>query len=199
MYRLPTTITIRDNEFKIREDGDFRMVLDCFEALQDEELSDEERVISSLVIFYGDIQCLDDLSTLFPDQETITEAVTKMYDFFNCGQKSVGAEQQYKLIDWSQDEQIICAGINKVANTEVRALPYLHWWTFMGYYISIGESVLSNVVSIRHKIATGKKLEKYEKDFKKDNPNYFSFDYRTAEQKEEDIRMRELFNNFNKK
>ncbi len=198
MYRLPTTITIRDSEFHIREDGDFRVILDCFEAIQDEELTDEERVISSLIIFYGDIQCLDDLYTLFTDEDMIKEAVEKMYDFFNCGQKTVGAKQSYKLIDWGKDEQILCAGINTVANTEVRALPYLHWWTFMGYYISIGESVLSTVVGIRHKVATGKKLEKYEKEFKRDNPEYFSFDYRTTEQKEEDLKMRELFNNFHK-
>ena len=63
----------------------------------------------------------------------------------------------------------------------------------MGYYISIGESVLSTVVGIRHKIATGKKLEKYEKDFKKDNPNYFNFDYRTSEQREEDAKFRAMW------
>lgn len=198
MYRLPTTITIRDSEFHIRDNGDFRVILDCFEAIQDEELTEEERVISSLIIFYSDIQCLEDLNTLFTDEDMIKKAIEKMYDFFNCGQKTIGAKQSYKLIDWETDEQIICAGVNKVANTEIRALPYLHWWTFMGYYISIGDSVLSNVVSIRHKIATGKKLEKYEKDFKKDNPEYFTIDYRTVEQKEEDLKMRELFNNFYK-
>lgn len=193
MYSLPTTIKIRDSEFNIRNKGDYRVVLDCFSALQDEELSEEERVISSLVIFYDDIQCFDDIVTLFPDEDTMKEAITGMYNFFNCGRSTIGATQQYKLIDWTQDELLVCAGINNVANTEIRALPYLHWWTFMGYYISIGESVLSTVVGIRHKIATGKKLEKYEKDFKKDNPEYFSFDYRTTEQKEEDLRIRELF------
>lgn len=193
MYSLPTTIKIRDSEFNIRNKGDYRVVLDCFNALQDEELSEEERVISSLVIFYDDIHCFDDIVTLFPDEDTMKEAITGMYNFFNCGRSTIGATQQYKLIDWTQDELLVCAGVNNVANTEIRALPYLHWWTFMGYYISIGESVLSTVVGIRHKIATGKKLEKYEKDFKKDNPEYFSFDYRTTEQREEDLRIRELF------
>lgn len=195
MYRLPTTITIRDNEFRIRDNGDFRVILDCFDAIQDEELTDEERVISSLIIFYDDIQCLDDVATLFTDNEMLTEAVEKMFNFFNCNQKTIGSKQSYKLIDWHTDEQIVCAGINNVANTEIRALPYLHWFTFMGYYISIGDSVLSTVVSIRHKIATGKKLEKYETEFKRENPDYFSFDYRTTDQKSEDLKIREMFNN----
>ena len=193
MYSLPTTVKIRDNDFKIRNKGDFRMVLDCFNALQDANLSQQERVISSLIIFYDDVHSYEDLCVLFKDDEDLKLAIEKMYEFFNCNQKEIGAKQNYKLIDWDNDSQIICSAINNVANTEIRSLDYLHWWTFMGYYISIGESVLSTVVSIRHKIATGKKLEKYEKDFKKDNPNYFSFDYRTSEQKEEDAKLRAMW------
>lgn len=193
MYTLPTTVKIRDNDFKIRNKGDFRMVLDCFNALQDDNLSQQERVISSLIIFYDDVHSYEDLCVLFKDDEDLKLAIEKMYDFFNCNQKEVGAKQNYKLIDWDNDSQIICSAINNVANIEIRSLEYLHWWTFMGYYISIGESVLSTVVGIRHKIATGKKLEKYEKDFKKDNPNYFNFDYRTSEQREEDAKFRAMW------
>ena len=193
MYTLPTTVKIRDNDFKIRNKGDFRMVLDCFNALQDDNLSEQERVISSLIIFYDDVHSYEDLCVLFKDDEDLKLAIEKMYDFFNCNQKEVGAKQNYKLIDWDNDSQIICSAINNVANIEIRSLEYLHWWTFMGYYISIGESVLSTVVGIRHKIATGKKLEKYEKDVKKDNPNYFNFDYRTSEQREEDAKFRAMW------
>ena len=193
MYTLPTTVKIRDNDFKIRNKGDFRMVLDCFNALQDDNLSQQERVISSLIIFYDDVHSYEDLCVLFKDDEDLKLAIEKMYEFFNCNQKEVGAKQNYKLIDWDNDSQIICSAINNVANIEIRSLEYLHWWTFMGYYISIGESVLSTVVSIRHKIATGKKLEKYEKDFRKDNPNYFNFDYRTSEQREEDAKFRAMW------
>ena len=193
MYTLPTTVKIRDNDFKIRNKGDFRMVLDCFNALQDDNLSQQERVISSLIIFYDDVHSYEDLCVLFKDDEDLKLAIEKMYEFFNCNQKEVGAKQNYKLIDWDNDSQIICSAINNVANIEIRSLEYLHWWTFMGYYISIGESVLSTVVGIRHKIATGKKLEKYEKDFRKDNPNYFNFDYRTSEQREEDAKFRAMW------
>lgn len=194
MYSLPTSITIRDNEFKIRENGDFRMILDCFSALQDSELTKDERVISCLIIFYADVNDIDDLYTVFFDEEGIQEAIEKMFNFFECNQTNVGMKQKYKLIDWETDSQLICSAINNVANMEIRSVPYCHWWTFMGYFTSIGESVLSTVVSIRHKSATNKKLEKYEKDFKKDNPQYFLFDYRTEEQKEEDERIRAMFN-----
>ena len=49
---------------------------------------------------------------------------------------------------------------------EVRAVPYLHWWTFLGYFQSIDRDDLWGLVlTIRQKKAMGKKLEKYEKEF----------------------------------
>jgi hypothetical protein len=39
--------------------------------------------------------------------------------------------------------------------------------------MSVGQSVLSTVVSIRYKTSRGKRLEKWEQDFKKENPQYF--------------------------
>lgn len=180
MYSLPTSIKLGEKEFKIRNDGDFRMVLDCFSALSDFQLSDQERFLSCLIIFYEDLNDITDLS-IFPD---INEAVNQMNIFFNCGQEeTVGMRVNYKLIDWDKDSNIICSAINNVARTEIRALPYLHWWTFMGYYLAVGDSLLSNIVSIRSKIAKGKKLEKYEQEFKKENPQYFNFDYRLVQER----------------
>ena len=74
-----------------------------------------------------------------------------------------------KQIDWDQDWNMIVSEVNKVANTEVRATDYLHWWTFIGYFNAIGEGQLSFVVSIRDKLRKGKKLEKYEKEFYRQN------------------------------
>ena len=70
-----------------------------------------------------------------------------------------------KTMDWVQDETIMFPAINKVAGCEVRTLDYLHWWTFMGYFMEIDEGIFSHVLSIRHKKAKGKKLEKWERDF----------------------------------
>jgi hypothetical protein len=64
----------------------------------------------------------------------------------------------------------------------------------MGYFSAIGESPLSTVVGIRSKIAKGKKLEKYEQEFRHDNPQYFVWDSRTLQQREEDALLNELWN-----
>ena len=190
MYEIPTTITVGSTEYRIRNKGDYRMVLDCFSALQDASLNSNERLFCSLIIFYEDINCIADINKF----EDLEEAATKMFDFFNCGRsQSIGKKMNHKLIDWEQDSQIICSAINKVANKEVRAEPYIHWWTFMGYYSAVGESLLSTIVSIRDKIVRGKKLEKHERAFRQENPEYFVWNTNNIDEEAEEL-FNELWN-----
>ena len=191
MYTIPTSIDIDGKQFKIRNNGDYRMVLDCFSALNDAELNTEERLFCSLIIFYEDLNDLPDIQ-LLPDLEV---AIVEMFKFFNCGSSTENTKKvSHKLIDWDADSQLICSAINRVAGTEVRAEKYMHWWTFMGYYSAIGECLLSTVVSIRDKLIRGKKLEKTEREFRQQNPQYFVWDSSTSEDKEADALFNELWN-----
>lgn len=190
MYEIPTTINLSGETFKIRNDGDFRMVLDCFAALDDETLTKQERLLASLIIFYDGMNELEDLDR-FPD---IQEAVKEMYNFFNCGGQTADNSRNYKLLDWEKDSQIVCSAINKIAGKEIRFEQYLHWWTFMGYYMSIDESLLSTIVSIRYKILAHKKMEKHEKEFRRDNPQYFIWNSKSVEDKEAEAMVKELWN-----
>jgi len=191
MYSLQTSVEVNQASFAIRNKGDFRMVLDCFEALNDTELTPVERMYSALIIFYEDLNSLEDI---FEYKDYLTELENSMMTFFNGGDSDVQSNtHNYKLIDWNKDSNLICSAINNVAKQEIRALDYLHWWTFLGYYISIGECLLSTVVSIRYKIAKNEKLEKHEKKFRQDNPEYFNIDLRTSEQKEADDYVKGLW------
>lgn len=181
-YRISDTIEVEDTVLHVRCGGDYRMVLDCFAALKDADLDNEERVLSALIIFYEEFNSVEDVMT-FPYVE---QALTKMYEFFNCG-KSESAEYKAPtriLIDWNKDAQLISAAVNKVAGKEVRAEECVHWWTFMGYYMSVGESSLSTIIGIRDKILRGKPLEKYEREFRAENPEYFDWDHDSMEEKE---------------
>ena len=193
MFEIPITLTIADKEFGIRDDGDYRMVLNCFELLQDTELPKRERLMTAVVYFYDGFS-LDNAFSKLETSEEWEEAVSKMYDFFNCGQKPSEHHVPYKLVDWEQDNHLIASAINKVAGCEIREVEYMHWWTFMGLYISIGESVLSSVVSIRSKMMEGKKLEKHEKEFRMKNPEYFVWNRDTVEQQEADAWLKEIWN-----
>lgn len=193
MYNLPTEVTIGDQTLHIRNNGDFRMVLGCLEILQDLDLTEQERIFTALIVFYSEINELEDLNNIVD----LREAVHEMYKFFNCGDEedpSVQHQPKPRLIDWDKDSTLICAAVNTVAGKEVRAESYIHWWTFMGYYMSIGESSLSTVVSIRSKILKGKKLEKYEQEYRRDNPQYFIWNSKTLEEMEADKFLAEVWN-----
>lgn len=186
MYDLPTFVKIDDKEFHIRKNGDFRMVLDCFNALNDLGLHKEERIISSLILFYQDLKDVEDVYNC----ECVDILAREMMKFFNCG--SDGEDERksnYRLIDWDKDSNLICSAVNKVAGKEIRSEQYIHWWTFMGYYMAIGQSPLSTIVGIRSKIARQEKLEKHEKRFRYENPQYFNMDYKTLEERELDAEM----------
>ena len=115
MYSLPTTVKVKDREFHIRDRGDYRMVLDCFSALQDEELSEDYRVLASLLIFYNEFTGLEDIQQY---EEYIPELVKEMFRFINAGQEnSPGADAVSSVIDWEGDSQMICSAISNVANT----------------------------------------------------------------------------------
>ena len=192
MYTIPISVVIDNVEYGIRNNGDYRVILDCFSALQDVDLTEQERVFASLIIFYQDLNNLEDVLI----QTNLVERVSEMYKFFNCGDTdTIGTKVPYKLIDWEQDSQLISSAINAVANTEIRSSPYIHWWTFMGYFSAIGKSLLSNVITIREKLLKGKKLEKYEREFRRDNPKYFVWNSKSVDDAEADKLLQELWNN----
>ena len=191
MYELPISVTIDNREFAIRKQGDFRMVLDCFSALNDLELPREGRIISSLIDFYEDFKTIEDVLAC----DCIAELVTEMMKFFNCGQEDSEKKVTVRLIDWDKDSNLICSAVNKVAGKEIRAEQYIHWWTFIGYYMAIGQSPLSTIVGIREKIAKNKQLEKHEKQFRYENPQYFNMNYKSLEEQELDAEVMKMWNN----
>ena len=96
------------------------------------------------------------------------EACAKAVKFIDAGM-SPDSKPRHRLMDWEQDAPLIIPAVNKIAGQEVRALKYLHWWTFLGFFMEIGESQFSQIVSIRQKKAKRVKLEKWEKEYEREN------------------------------
>lgn len=158
IYNLPTKVNVGGKDYDVRTD--YRVILEIFEAMNDEELSDTDRSLCCLVMFYIDFDKIKDVN--------YQEAIEKMLWFINCGEEDDNTKRP-KIMDWEQDYNIIIPPINKIAGFEVRAVEYLHWWTFMGLYQEIGDCTFSQVVGIRSKQARGKKLDKSEQEFLKRN------------------------------
>jgi hypothetical protein len=159
---LPKQIKINGTDRAIR--SDFRVALLIFQAYNDPELSDQEKAQTMIECLYEDY---DDIP---PEdyQETADKAVWFLDGGSNTDSNS-NHQQAKKVMDWEQDEQLIFAAVNKVAGYETRSVEYLHWWTFLGFFNEIGEGLFSTIISIRNKKNKGKKLEKHEQEFYREN------------------------------
>lgn len=148
---LPKSLEVGGEEYPIRTD--FRVALTIFEAYNDPDLSALEK----------NLVCIQSLfETVPPD---VPAALEKAMWFLDGGSKVKLKQLPVKTMDWEQDEGIIFPEINKVAGYETRTAEYIHWWTFLGYFGTVGEGMLSHVLNIRQKRAKGKRLEKWEQEF----------------------------------
>lgn len=172
--RLPTTLIIDEKEYKIR--SDYRIALTIFEALEDVELNEKDKMRVMLELLYEE----------FPIN--IEEALKKASWFLDGGKQYEEFNKTKKVMDWQQDESIIFSAVNKVAGYETREKEYIHWWTFLGYFSEIGEGLFSTIINIRQKKNKGKKLEKYEQEFYRNNKQLIDLKqrYTTEEQAEID-------------
>ena len=152
---LPQTLNINDKDYNIVTD--YRNVLRIISAYGDPELKDSEKAYVCLRRIFGD----DFYKIPTSDYE---EAIKAANAFIECGEHD--DRPSPRVVNWEKDEQLIFPAINKVAGAEIRTLPYLHWWTFLGYFQNIdAEGTWGFILTLRQKKAKGKKLEKYEKEF----------------------------------
>lgn len=153
-WQLPLEVEVCGRRFAIR--SDFRAVLDALAALQDPALSARERAAACLGILYPDWRALPDAAAAF------TAAMT----FINLGSPAQqDAPPGPVLVDWNRDAQLIAPAVDRVLGYSCRQAAYLHWWEFIGAYMSIGQGLFAQVVAIRDKKARGKPLDKYERRF----------------------------------
>lgn len=152
--QLPHSVMVNDVNRAIRTH--FRDILNIIAAFNDPDLENSEKVYITLVVLYKDFDSIP--------QEDYEAAFKAAMEFIDHGVKDDGAKSP-RVMDWEQDESIMFPAINKVAGFETRSGRYIHWWTFMGYYMEISEGVFSNVISLRLKKAKGKPLEKWEREY----------------------------------
>ena len=173
---LPLSVEINGENFAIRNKCDYRVVLDAISALNDVELSEQEKIQCALYVFYEDVEKITDYEI----------ATKEMMRIINNGEESAQEEQQKpKVMDWEHDFKVLVAPMNKVLSCEIRTVEYLHWWTFLAGYMELGECLFSNIVSIRKKKMTGKKLEQWEQEFYRENKKMVDLPQNLTEEEKE--------------
>lgn len=179
--QLPRKLNINGVDRAIR--SDFRVALLIFQACADQELSDQEKAMVMIECLY------EDFENILPDD--YQEANDKATWFLDGGgldeTKKTNHQKAKKVMDWEQDEQLIFSSVNKIAGYETRSIEYLHWWTFLGFFNEIGEGLLSTVISIRQKKNKGKKLEKHEQEFYRENQKLIDIKPKLTKEEQEEI------------
>lgn len=165
MYELPKSLDVCGVMYEIR--SDYRAVLDICAALSDTEMDEYNKAMECLEIFYPQFKEMP--------PEHYQEALKRCFWFINCGSEEENNRKAPKLMDWEQDFQYIVAPINRVIGKEIRSAEDLHWWTFVSAYYEIGDCTFAQIVRIRDKKAKGKKLDKAEQEWYKNNRKLVDF------------------------
>lgn len=158
MYELPTSVEVCGERYPIR--SDYRAVLDICAALSDPTLDGQEKTVIALGIFYPDIDAMP--------KEHYQEAGEKCTWFIDCGDEHQNRPAP-QLMDWEQDFKYIVAPVNRVLGREVRAVEYLHWWSFISAYYEIGDCLFAQIVRVRDRLARGKKLDQSDREWYRQN------------------------------
>lgn len=182
-WELPTSLEIGGVGFPIR--SDFRDILKILSYMSSGEYEEDEKNMIFLIIFFPTYKDIP------PDR--YKEAFEKAAEFIDMGIDGERGKKKPTTMDWGKDSTLIIPAVNRVLGREIRAEKYLHWWTFLGAYLEIGESLFSSVVNIRQKKAKGQKLEKYEAEFYRENRNLIDLEPQQQRSEEEIEELNRLF------
>ena len=178
---LPKALEFGGRAWAIR--ADFRDVLNILDAFDDPELTDAQKAYVCLHNLYVDF------AKMAP--EDYAEAYRAAVAFIDHG--IGGQEGGARTVDWEQDAPLLFPAVNRAAGYEVRDAAFLHWWTFLGLFMEIRDSVYATVLALRQKRSRGEKLEPWERDFWRRNAGICRLKPRLSEaEKEEKERLEAL-------
>lgn len=184
-HRLKNSVEIGGKQYEIR--SDFSVILDIMEAMEDPELNGQQCAYVILNIFYPEFDSIP--------SEHYQEAIDRCMDFIGCGMPKKSGKSP-RIVSWSQDFSLIIGAINRILGYDIRSIPYdaetntggVSWETFMSAYMEIGDCLFAQIVSIRDKLARGKKLEKHEREWYRQNKELVDFKTKYTQAEEEFLR-----------
>ncbi|MBY6878670.1 bacteriophage Gp15 family protein [Clostridium botulinum] len=127
---VPTTIEIEDEEYEIN--SNFRVSI-LFELLmQDNSISEENKIIQALQLYYPVIP------------PNINLAVDKMLWFYRCGKdiipsKGTGKGKSTQIYNFGYDDDYIYSAFLDQYRIDLQDIEYLHWWKFKAMFKALRE------------------------------------------------------------
>ena len=167
--------------------SDFRISI-LFELLmQDNELSEEEKVEQALILYYPNLEEITDYK----------EAIENIIWFYKCGKKEMKENvdeesnmknRQKQIYSYEFDAEYIYSAFMEQYNIDLNSIEYLHWWKFKALFNSLNENILfSKIMSYRAMDLSRIKDKEMKKYYKKMKDLYSLPDMRSEEEKENDF------------
>lgn len=179
----PIYAEIDGKRYAIRNKGFWFDIYRCICALNDDELSDNDKWYCAFRIFFP---CHNELTeeelkqypedVLFgEDIDDFDSAIKYISWFIDCGESTntdipkhtspnTGVE-----ISFFQDMDLLVNSLNNAKDRDIR-LTYEHWWTFVGDCSSHQPTGLyKSVLETRYKLQHNEKLDEFDRKFLADN------------------------------
>ena len=167
--------------------SDFRISI-LFELLmQDNELSEEEKVEQALILYYSNLEEITNYK----------EAIENIIWFYKCGKEEIKENvdeesnmknRQKQIYSYEFDAEYIYSAFMEQYSIDLNSISYLHWWKFKALFNSLNENVLfSKIMGYRAMNISQIKDKEMRKHYKKLQKLYALPDMRSEEEKENDF------------
>ena len=188
--KLPNTIDVRGISYKINTD--FRASI-LFELLmQDREVSEEQKIIQALQLYYKDI----------PDD--IEGAIEGILTFYSLGKekkkgKTGKGNKQKQIYSFEHDANFIYSAFLSQYGIDLNDINYLHWWKFRALFNGLNED--NEIVKImKYRAMDLSKIEdKKQKAYYKKMQEYYKIPISAEEEEKLDKITQALLNGTFKK
>ena len=179
---LPSSVKIDGTEYEIN--SDFRTSVLFSLLMEDDNLSEEEKVLQALNLYYPVVP------------NNLEEAIEQIKWFYSCGKldnpignKKAKASSK-KVFDFEVDANYIYSAFMSQYNIDLQDIEELHWWKFKALLEGLKEdNKLSKIIEYRS-VDLSKIKDKEQRKFYKDMQKQYSL----KKENEEDLKLLEEWN-----
>ena len=171
---LPSSVKIDGTEYEIN--SDFRTSVLFSLLMEDDNLSEEEKVLQALNLYYP----------VIPDN--LEEAIEQIKWFYSCGKldNPIGNKKaraiSKKVFDFEVDANYIYSAFMSQYNIDLQDIEQLHWWKFKALLEGLKEdNKLSKIIEYRS-VDLSKIKDKEQRKFYKDMQKQYSLNKESKEE-----------------
>ena len=172
---LPSKVTVDDTEYEIRTD--FRISVLFSLLMEDDTLTDEQKVIQALDLYYPVIPV------------NVDEAINKIIWFYCCGKENKSTNgnkgSNKKIFDFEEDSNYIYSAFMSQYRIDLQDIAQLHWWKFKALLEGLkDDNKLSKIIEYRS-IDLNKIEDKEQKKYYRKLQKMYSLDKPSKVEQEE--------------